>query len=142
VSAQSTQPTEEGDERQARVRELGEPVEVPTRPGMSVRSLVGPADGVTELFVEEVTFADGAAIPLHRHSVVEAWVVLEGALTFRLGDETIEIEGGHTVTVPAGTPHGVLNGRARVARALAVAPWDHATFFRDTTTYLEGLARE
>ena len=123
-------------------RPLGEPTEVPTRPGMYVRSLVGPADGVRELFVEEVSFHEGAGIPLHRHSVVEAWVVLDGTLTIRLGEETITVEAGHTVTVPPGTPHGVLNGRALVARALAVAPWDHATFFRAATTYLEGLARE
>ncbi len=123
-------------------RPLGEPAEVPTRPGMYVRSLVGPGDGVTELFVEEVTFREGAAIPLHHHTVVEAWVVLDGSLTVRLGDETLTVEAGHTVTVPPGTPHGVLNGRAVVARALAVAPWDHATFFREATTYLEGLTRE
>jgi quercetin dioxygenase-like cupin family protein len=123
-------------------RPLGKPVEVPTRPGMYVRSLVGPGDGVTELFVEEVTFHEGAAIPLHHHTVVEAWVVLDGALTMRLGDETITVGAGHTVTVPPGTPHGVLNSRAVVARALAVAPWDHATFFREATTYLEGLTRE
>ena len=123
-------------------RPLGEPTGVPTRPGMYVRSLVGPLDGVTELFVEEVTFHEGAAIPLHRHTVVEAWVVLDGALTIRLGEQTITVEAGHTITVPPGTPHGVLNGRALVARALAVAPWDHATFFREATTYLEGLARD
>lgn len=123
-------------------RPIGEPTEVPTRPGMYVRSLVGPGDGVTELFVEEVTFHEGAAIPLHHHTVFEAWVVLDGSLTVRLGDETMTVEAGHTVTVPPGTPHGVLNGRAVVARALAVAPWDHATFFREATTYLEGLTRE
>ena len=123
-------------------RSLGEPSEVPTRPGMYVRNLVGPKDGVTELFVEEVTFHEGAAIPMHHHTVVEAWVVLDGALAIRLGDETITVEAGHTVTVPPGTPHGVLNGRAVVARALAVAPWDHETFFREATTYLEGRARD
>ena len=123
-------------------RPLGEPTEVPRRPGMYERSFVGPEDGVTELYVNEVTFTEGAEIPLHHHTVVEAWVVLDGALTIRLGDETLTVEAGHTVTVPPGTPHGVLNGRALVARALAVAPWDHSTFFRDATTYLEGLARD
>ena len=109
---------------------------------MFERALIGPEDGVTDLFVNEVTFTDGAEIPLHHHTVVEAWVVLDGALTFRLGDETLTVEGGHTVTVPPGVPHGVLNGRATVARALAAAPWDHASFFREATTYLEGQARE
>ena len=61
-------------------RAHGEPREVPRRPGMYERSLVGPEDGVTELFVNEVTFTQGAEIPLHHHTVVEAWVVLDGAL--------------------------------------------------------------
>ena len=109
---------------------------------MYERSLVGPRDGVTELFINEVTFTEGAAIPLHHHTVMEAWVVLDGELTIRLGDETLTVAAGHTVIVPPGTPHGVLNGRAVVARALAAAPWDHATFFREATTFLEGLARD
>src|SRR5215831_14363454 len=35
----------------------------------------------------------------------EAWHVLEGALTFRFKDRTIEAPAGTTVFVPAGTPH-------------------------------------
>ena len=124
------------------VRPLGEAAPIPTRSGMAHRSLIGPADGVRELFVEELTFEQGAAIPLHQHPIVEAFVVLDGALTFRLGDETLEVQASHTVTVPPNTPHAVLNSRARVARALSAAPWDHATFFRDVTTYFEGQPRD
>jgi len=124
------------------VRALGRPGEIPTRPGMLRRSFIGPDDGVRELFVEELTFHQGAAIPLHQHPIVEAFVVLEGSLTFRLGDQTIEVGPEHTVTIPPNTPHAVVNGNARVARTLAAAPWDHATFFRDVTTYLEGEPRD
>jgi quercetin dioxygenase-like cupin family protein len=109
---------------------------------MARRTLIGPPDGVSELFVEELTFEQGAAIPLHQHPIVEAFVVLDGALTFRLGDATLVVEAEQTVTIPPNTPHAVLNGEARVARALAAAPWDHATFFRDVTTYLEGKPRD
>jgi mannose-6-phosphate isomerase-like protein (cupin superfamily) len=35
----------------------------------------------------------------------EAWHVLEGTLTFRINDRTIEALRGTTVFVPAGTPH-------------------------------------
>jgi quercetin dioxygenase-like cupin family protein len=124
------------------VRPHAEPAPIPTRPGMANRSLIGPADGVRELFVEELTFHQGAAIPLHQHPIVEAFVVLDGALTFRLGDETLEVGPSHTVTIPPNTPHAVLNGRGEVARAITAAPWDHATFFRDVTTYLEGQPRD
>jgi quercetin dioxygenase-like cupin family protein len=124
------------------VRWIGEPVEIPTRPGMLRRSYIGPDDGVRELFLEELTFHQGAAIPLHQHPIVEIFVVLEGSLTFRLGDETIEVGADRTVTVPPNTPHAVVNVDGRVARALSAAPWDHSTFFREVTTFLEGTPRE
>jgi quercetin dioxygenase-like cupin family protein len=124
------------------VRPVGEPLAIPTRPGMSRRSFIGPDDGVSELFVEELTFEQGAAIPLHQHPIVESFVVLDGALTFRLGDQTLTVEAEQTVTIPPNTPHAVVNGQARIARALSAAPWNHDTFFREVTTYLEGTPRD
>jgi quercetin dioxygenase-like cupin family protein len=134
----ATQPGHQGEA----VRALGRPAEIPTRPGMLRRSYVGPGDGVSELFVEELTFGHGAAIPLHQHPIVEAFVVLEGSLTFRLGDETLVVGPQHTVTIPPNTPHAVLNADGKTARVLSAAPWDHDTFFRRATTYLEGTPRD
>jgi quercetin dioxygenase-like cupin family protein len=124
------------------VRWIGQPTEIPTRPGMFRRSYIGPDDGVRELFLEELTFKQGAAIPLHQHPIVELFVMLEGSLTFRLGDETIEVGPEHTVTIPPNTPHAVVNVQGRIARVLSAAAWDHSTFFRDVTTYLEGEPRD
>ena len=124
------------------VRWLGEPAEIPTRPGMFRRSFIGPDDGVREMFLEELTFHRGAAIPLHQHPIVEVFVVLAGSLTFRLGDQTIIVGPEHTVTIPPNTPHAVVNVEGRVAKAMSAAPWDHSTFFRDVTTYLEGRPRD
>jgi len=43
---------------------------------------------------------------LHVHySDDEAWHILEGTLTFRFSDRTIEAPAGTTVFVPAGVPH-------------------------------------
>jgi len=106
------------------------------------RSFIGPADGVRELFLEELTFHQGAAIPLHQHPIVESFVVLEGSLTFRLGDETLVVGPDNSVTIPPNTPHAVVNVEGQAARALSAAPWDHATFFREVTTYLEGEPRD
>jgi len=39
------------------------------------------------------------------HADDEAWHVLEGTLTFRLGDRQVEAPAGTTVFVPAGVPH-------------------------------------
>lgn len=39
------------------------------------------------------------------HADDEAWHVLEGTLTFRLGDKEVEAPAGTTLFVPAGVPH-------------------------------------
>jgi mannose-6-phosphate isomerase-like protein (cupin superfamily) len=50
--------------------------------------------------------------PLHvHHADDEAWYVLEGALRFRLGDETVETGVGSAVLAPKGTPHSYGNAR-------------------------------
>jgi quercetin dioxygenase-like cupin family protein len=106
------------------------------------RSFIGPADGVSELFLEELTFQQGAAIPLHQHPIVESFVVLEGSLTFRLGHETLKVGPDNSVTIPPNTPHAVVNLEEQPARTLSAAPWNHDTFFREVTTYLEGTPRD
>jgi uncharacterized cupin superfamily protein len=35
----------------------------------------------------------------------EAWYIIEGTLTFKFADKTIDVSEGSTVFVPAGTPH-------------------------------------
>lgn len=64
-----------------------------------------------------VTFAAGKSLIVHEwsgsgpafmhlhHSDDEIWHVLEGALMFRIGEETREAPAGTTVMVPAGIPH-------------------------------------
>jgi len=123
-------------------RVLSAPRPVPSRPGQRYRALVGSEDGVHELFVSEAVLEPGSGIPLHRHPIVEAFVVLEGTLTFRLGERTLEVGAERTVVIPAGVPHAIANRAAGAARTLTAAPWDHATFFRDASEYLEGVPRE
>ena len=60
-----------------------------------------------------------AAMHLHR-SDDEAWVVLEGRLGFRVGDEDREVVAGESLLVPRGTPHSYWNPSAEAARYLLV----------------------
>ncbi|MGN6168698.1 MAG: cupin domain-containing protein [Solirubrobacteraceae bacterium] len=46
---------------------------------------------------------------LHRHPYDETWVVVEGKLTFRAGDEHLRAGPGDIVIVPPGTPHKFTN---------------------------------
>ena len=42
---------------------------------------------------------------LHTHPYPEVFVVLEGEARFTIGDEQVDVSGGHIAVVPADTPH-------------------------------------
>jgi quercetin dioxygenase-like cupin family protein len=116
--------------------------DVPTRPGMQARTIVGDAQGFTTLFLSEMLMQPGAAIPLHTHPTEEAFVVTEGELSFALGSQTLSAQAEAVVRIPPNVPHGVRNVSAAPARAYAAAAWPRATWFTQATTYLEGTPRE
>jgi mannose-6-phosphate isomerase-like protein (cupin superfamily) len=60
-----------------------------------------------------------AGLHLHR-SDDEAWVVLEGRLGFRVGEEEREVLAGESILVSRGTPHSYWNPTAEPARYLLV----------------------
>jgi mannose-6-phosphate isomerase-like protein (cupin superfamily) len=47
----------------------------------------------------------------HVHTATEAWYVLDGELTFRLGETTLPAPAGSFVLAPGGTPHSQVNAR-------------------------------
>jgi quercetin dioxygenase-like cupin family protein len=116
--------------------------DVPSRPGMQARTIVGDAQGFTTLFLSEMLMQPGAAIPLHTHPVEEAFVVTEGSLSFVLGDQTLTTVAEAVVRIPPEVPHAVSNTSQAAARAYAAAAWPRATWFTRATTYLEGTPRE
>ena len=66
----------------------------------------------------EVTVQPGGEPPLHVHAHEdEAYVVLNGRITFLVGDERIDAEPGSFVFLPRGVPHGFAV-RSEVARAV------------------------
>ena len=121
---------------------LGDLEPIANRPHMHGRNLVGTEHGATSFFVAEILFEHDAAIPLHTHPAEEAFVVTEGTLTMQVGEQIVEASAESTVVIPAGVPHAVRNARPEAARALAAAGWNRATWFKEATTYLEGLPRE
>ena len=60
-----------------------------------------------------------AGLHLHR-SDDEAWIVLEGQLGFRIGDEEREVPAGKSILVTRGTPHSYWNPSSEPARYLLV----------------------
>jgi mannose-6-phosphate isomerase-like protein (cupin superfamily) len=93
-----------------------------------LRSLAGAQLGGAESDFVIVEWTDSGEsewewiAPLHvHHADDEAWYVLEGALRFRLGEETFDAGPGGGVIAPKGTPHAYGNAnRGRPARYLLV----------------------
>ena len=62
------------------------------------------------LTVAIVELAPGGEIPEHRHENEQIGLVLEGSVTFTVGDETRELGPGGTWLIPSNAPHRVTTG--------------------------------
>jgi quercetin dioxygenase-like cupin family protein len=51
-----------------------------------------------------------AIVPEHRHENEQLGMVINGTLTFRIGDETRELGPGETWSIPSNVPHEVTAG--------------------------------
>ena len=71
--------------------------------------------------------------PLHVNTrEAESYYVLEGTLTFRLGESTVEAPAGSFVHIPQGVVHTHWNGTGERVRLLGVpAPAGFETFFAE-----------
>jgi quercetin dioxygenase-like cupin family protein len=124
------------------VYEHGELTPVPTRPGIQARSLIGPKHGIRAFFLQENRLDDGATIPMHYHPVDEVLIVTEGELTVETDEGTRTVAAGNTAVIPPGTPHRLSNRNPAACTMLAASAWDHSTFYREASTYLEGAPRQ
>ncbi len=66
----------------------------------------------------------GTGPELHRHPYPEVFVILEGQVTFTVGDETIDASAGDIVIVPTGQPHRFVNLGPDRSRHLDIHPRD------------------
>ncbi len=62
----------------------------------------------------------GVGPKLHRHPYAEVFVVESGRATFQIGDETLEVDGGHVVVSPPGEAHGFTNTGTDELRLTAI----------------------
>jgi mannose-6-phosphate isomerase-like protein (cupin superfamily) len=91
-----------------------------TVPG-GVRVLVRGADSDGRVAIMDNTVPAGVkGPPFHHHEFDEAFYVLDGELTFRLGDELVTRGAGELVFAPGGAQHTFANRSAAEARMLLV----------------------
>lgn len=80
------------------------------------RTLRGAEHGATVSLILDQS-EPGQGPRLHRHPYDETWVVQEGNVTFRAGEDRLQAGAGDIVIVPAGMPHGFTNdgpGRSKL----------------------------
>ena len=82
-----------------------------------------------------VELEPGAVVPDHHHENEQLGIVLEGSVTFRVGDETRELRPGGTWRIPSDTPHEVEAGPEGAVLIDVFAPVrsDWAELERDET---------
>jgi putative monooxygenase len=105
------------------------------RPGIRGRFLASIDHGARGVCLLVNTVEPGAAAPLHKHSVEETMLVLEGMVWVRLGDERYTVGPQHTVTIPAETSHAW--GNSGPGRAKLLWAFGGPDPFSDSA-YLEG----
>ena len=88
--------------------------------GSLFEHLVGAAETDGRLGVSLVTQPPGIATPLHRHTrEAEAFLVLEGRVSYRAGEETHELDDGCFIWLPQSVPHAFRIRGASPARFVA-----------------------
>jgi mannose-6-phosphate isomerase-like protein (cupin superfamily) len=110
--------------------------EIPWRPGYRNFVLAGRNQGLACTAGYSV-IEPGAGAPLHAHKDVdEIFILLEGTLDLRLGDEQCLVEANHTIAIPAGVPHAFVAVGPTPVRMFTFMPRNRA--IADATTYFEG----
>jgi mannose-6-phosphate isomerase-like protein (cupin superfamily) len=104
---------------------MTQPLQITDLPGSErSRKFEGKDHGATMSFFFN-THAPGEGPELHRHPYEETFVMVEGKASFRVGDETVDAEGGQIVIVPAETPHGFVNSGDSRLKVVSIHPSDH-----------------
>jgi mannose-6-phosphate isomerase-like protein (cupin superfamily) len=112
--------------------------EVPWRPGYRNFVLAGRDQGLA-CVAGYSEIQPGAGAPLHvHHDVDEVFILLQGTLEMRLGDERIRVEADHTIAIPAGTPHAFVAVGPTPVRMFTFMPRNRA--IAESTTYFEDAA--
>ena len=94
-------------------------------PGEFGHAMEGGQYGFSSLSFIITETQPGGGPPLHVHEHEEAHVVLEGKVSYVIGDQRFTVEGPYVVKIPAGVPHTFVNAGTQPLRLIGVLPADH-----------------
>src|SRR2546430_137220 len=99
--------------------------------GWFIRMLATPENGATEVIVMRGGVSVGGSFPAHSHDRQEVLVILAGAGSYTIGEESGMVAAGDVVVVPPGQVH--VFEATEDLDALAVLPAGARTFAPDGT---------
>lgn len=70
-----------------------------------MQMLIGPDDGAPNFAMRRFIMGEGGGMPRHTNEVEHEQYVLAGRARIGIGDETLEVEAGDVVYIPARQPH-------------------------------------
>jgi quercetin dioxygenase-like cupin family protein len=89
--------------------------------GRSILLKAGSAETQGAYSLLKFTAPPGAPWSTHHiHAATEAWYVLDGELTFRLGESILPARAGSFVLAPGGMPHSLVNSGPGLAEFLVI----------------------
>ena len=95
-------------------------------PGCRLRTPYGE-----NLMLSYLEMDEGAVIPLHHHPHEQGGMLLEGKLSFTMGEETRIVEAGAMFIIPPNVPHTVvaIDGPAVILDVFSPVREDYAEMF-------------
>jgi quercetin dioxygenase-like cupin family protein len=109
--------------------------------GQLMSALAEGEDTGGRLTVYEILFPPNSGPPLHVHAREdEAFYVLEGSLSVRMGDEEFEAPAGSFVFQPRGIPHTFRSSSEGARVVLVVVPSGFEGYFRALSRPAEAMA--
>ncbi|MEU4243621.1 cupin domain-containing protein [Actinoplanes sp. NPDC026619] len=100
--------------------------------GGKARILIPGAATAGAISVMEFEDTQGHAPPLHAHdNEDEVWFVLDGEVSFYLGDDRYDLQPGAVALGPRGVPHSYLVRSPSARIAVAFAPAGIENWFKD-----------
>jgi quercetin dioxygenase-like cupin family protein len=109
-------------------------------PNAVMTTLASPTQGGAGQAVWRVDMNPGQTGPRHAIDTEQVWTVLAGAATVELDGETLTIESGDTLVIPADAPRRLSTKPADGFAAVVVAPAGTRAYVLDATSVAPGCA--
>ena len=97
-------------------------------PGEFGHAMEGAQYGFESLSFIITETQPGGGPPLHVHQSEEAHVLLEGKVTYVVGDQRFTVEGPYVVKIPAGVPHTFVNAGSQPLHLIGILPTSHIEY--------------